>query len=191
MREVWKDIASTGGRYQISNLGNVRRMPYDYVDTYCSGRHRHKSLQEIKCTVGKNGYVMFDTHYNKKRVRLYVHREVARAFIPNPTNLPCVNHIDENRVNNVVTNLEWCDYFYNNVYGTNRKRAVTTRRLNGTLVSKPYSNEELAVVLDNSLTSSEVADLLGRSKHAIESKRSRLRGQLNEKQSEQRRHRSH
>lgn len=175
MQEIWRDIEISGGKYQISNFGNVRRVAYDYIDTYKSGRHRHKPLHQITVTVNPSGYCMFDIHCDKKRKRLYVHREVAKAFIPNPDNLPCVNHIDENKTNNRVDNLEWCDYYYNNRYGTNRERAVSTRRFNGTISAKRYTDSEIKLIMDESYSCDEVARILGKSKHAIESKRSRLR----------------
>ena len=175
MEEIWKDIEIVRGRYQISNIGRVRRVSYDYIDTYKSGRHRHKEMKLIKITISKVGYCMFDAHYEGKRKRLYVHREVARAFIPNLNNYPCVNHIDEDKTNNCVTNLEWCDYFYNNNYGTSRQRAVKTKRDNGTIVYKPYTEEELKLILNYNYTASEVSRLIGRSRHAIESKRSRTK----------------
>lgn len=55
---------------------------------------------------------------NGKTKRFSVHRLVAQAFIPNPNNLPIINHKDENPSKNIVDNLEWCDYEYNNNYGT-------------------------------------------------------------------------
>lgn len=65
-----------------------------------------------------NGYNKVELFHNKKRKYIFVHRLVAEAFIPNPQNLPFVNHKDQNRKNNTVENLEWCDTQYNNNYGT-------------------------------------------------------------------------
>ena len=71
-----------------------------------------------------NGYLRF--YYNGKDV--LVHRFVSECFLPNPDNLPCINHKDEIKTNNCVDNLEWCDYKYNNNYGTHNKRMSEAKK---------------------------------------------------------------
>lgn len=103
MQEVWKDIKGYEGLYQISNTGKVK------------GLKRNKVLKPI---LQRSGYYYVDL----QRKRRLVHRLVAEAFIDNPDNLPEVNHKDEDKVNNSVENLEWCDSKYNANYGTRNKR---------------------------------------------------------------------
>ena len=103
MQEVWKDIKGYEGLYQISNTGKVK------------GLKRNKVLKPI---LQRSGYYYVDL----QRKRRLVHRLVAEAFIDNPDNLPEVNHKDENKLNNSVENLEWCDSKYNANYGTRNKR---------------------------------------------------------------------
>jgi hypothetical protein len=76
------------------------------------------------------GYKCVSLWCNKRQKWHKVHRLVATAFVPNPQNLPCINHKDENKLNNHVSNLEWCDYSYNNQYGANAplKKAAEARR---------------------------------------------------------------
>lgn len=68
------------------------------------------------------GYYRINLNKNHKNKIYSVHRLVAEAFIPNPDNLPCVNHKDEVRTNNRINNLEWCTHKYNSNYGTGSKR---------------------------------------------------------------------
>ena len=101
MSEIWKDVVGFEGKYQVSNLGNVKSfLRGEHLLRLNGGR---KYIQVVLCKDGKT------------YARL-VHRLVAEAFIPNPHNLSCVNHKDENPKNNCVYNLEWCSYQYNNVY---------------------------------------------------------------------------
>lgn len=72
----------------------------------------------------KCGYLRFSTKINNKSVAFSVHRLVALTFIENQNNYPCVNHKDENKSNNSVSNLEWCTHEYNSNYGTRNKRLI-------------------------------------------------------------------
>lgn len=103
MEEIWKPIDGYAN-YEISNLGRVKNITTDYV---------------LKQAYDNNGYkhvVLYDE--NHVGMTKSVHRMVGLAFIPNPNNLPQINHIDEDRGNNCVDNLEWCTSKENNNHGT-------------------------------------------------------------------------
>lgn len=82
----------------------------------------------LKQTVNRSGYKRVGLYKNGKYKPYNVHRLVAITFIPNPTNLPVVNHKDEDKTNNNVNNLEWCTYEYNNNYGTKKERLSASKK---------------------------------------------------------------
>ena len=129
---MWKYIEGYEGRYKINTEGVIVREEYSYIDNFGKGRKRHLPSKVIAHTLCKNGYYMVDLRLNGKTKRHYVHRLLAKAFIPNPNNLPFINHKDENKQNNSLDNLEWCTCSYNNTYNDNRKRMAETRKNNGT-----------------------------------------------------------
>lgn len=109
--EIYKDIEGYEGLYQISNEGRVKSIRF--------GKERL-----LKPKTERKGYLRVDLSKDGKQKSCLVHRLVAMAFIPNHTNLPQVNHKDEDKTNNRVDNLEWCDCTYNNNYGTAIERKV-------------------------------------------------------------------
>lgn len=100
------------GKYEVSNLGRVRSLNY----------LRTGKAKLLKQQLDKHGYKRVGLYEDGKAKSLLVHRLVAMAFLPNPNNLPMVNHKDENKTNNNVSNLEWCTVSYNNNYGTRNER---------------------------------------------------------------------
>lgn len=119
IKEIWKDVEGYEGLYQISNYGNLRSL----VDKY--GKKR---VLLRKCQKTAKGYLHTRLYKNHKGKTLRIHILVAKAFIPNPHNYPMVNHKDEDKTNNCVWNLEWCDNSYNSNYGTlpERKSIINT-----------------------------------------------------------------
>lgn len=113
--EIWKDIPNYEGTYQVSNLGRVRSL--DRMVLRKDGRSERHSGTIIKQHINR-GYHYVRLCKNSSYRSLKVHRLVAEAFIPNINNLPQVNHMDENKSNNSVGNLEWCTMEYNIRYGT-------------------------------------------------------------------------
>ena len=116
MEEIWKDIKGFEKFYQVSNLGRVKGL--DRIVINKLGRKIKRKGQIMKQILDIHVYPV--VHLRKEGISKFfkVHRLVAIAFISNPNNLPMINHIDENPFNSNVNNLEWCDYTYNNNYGT-------------------------------------------------------------------------
>lgn len=122
MEEVWLPVKGYIGLYWISNTGKVKNKHGRILKTFLA-----------------RGYEKIELHKNDIPQKYLVHRLVAQAFIPNPLNLPCINHWDENKLNNRVENLFWCDHETNNNHGTRGKRIAEK-------VDKPvnvYENGEL------------------------------------------------
>ena len=95
--EIWKSIKSYEGLYEISSLGRVKSLNY-------RGTGKKKILKNIECS---NGYLMVNLTKNGKQKQFKVHRLVAEAFIPNPEDKPCIDHINTIRTDNRVSNLRW------------------------------------------------------------------------------------
>lgn len=97
--EIWKPIKDYENLYEISNFGVIRKV---------------KTKRPLKVFYRTNGYYTTSLCKNYKVTMIYLHRVIAETFIPNPNNLPCINHIDGNKTNNDLSNLEWCSYSDNN-----------------------------------------------------------------------------
>lgn len=117
MKEEWRPIKGFEGKYEVSNLGRIRSLNYRGIG----------KVQVLKLAANKDNYLLVDLCREGKKKTYQVHRLVAEAFIPNPNNLPCVNHLNEQKQDNRASNLEWCDHKYNNNYGSHNERAGKAR----------------------------------------------------------------
>lgn len=132
MNEVWKDVKGYEGLYQVSNMGNVKSMNR-FVKANSNHKYQHIKERLLKLNGGRK-YTHVILCKNGTTKGYLVHRLVAEAFIPNPDNLPIINHKDENPSNNCVDNLEWCTYKYNNEY--NGRIDKCKHKISATLKSK-------------------------------------------------------
>ena len=120
-KEIWKDIDGYPG-YQVSNYGRVKSLDrVSFKGSNMKGRILNQRTNE-------KGYLLVRLQNSDtgESDMFRVHRLVALAFIPNPGNLPQVNHKDEDKTNNNIDNLEWCTNWYNNHYGTRYERQKET-----------------------------------------------------------------
>lgn len=127
--EEWRAIPNYE-EYEVSNFGRVKRLAYN--KPVCGGSLQHCEERILALQPRKHGYKAVMLSKNSKVKSFLVHRLVAFAFIPNPKNLPHINHKDENPSNNCVNNLEWCNQKYNSNYGTSKER-ISTKLKNGIL----------------------------------------------------------
>lgn len=108
----WKEVSETNGLYLVSDEGQIFSV---------------RSNRVLKTQRQENGYYRIELNIDGNHKKVYIHRLVAEAFIPNPNNYPIINHKDENPANNRADNLEWCTYEYNSNYGTCQERKVLHR----------------------------------------------------------------
>ena len=114
--EIWKDVVGYEGLYKVSNKGKVYSVARkDTIGRKIGGR-------TLRARRHKHGYLHLALHKNGIKKNKLIHRLVAEAFLPNPNNFLEVNHLDEIKDNNKLSNLEWCDTMYNVNYGTRNKR---------------------------------------------------------------------
>lgn len=105
MDEIWKDVKGYEGLYQVSNLGRIKSLDRHFI------RSNNKSFtykgKILKGSLDTKGYIQIELKGNGQRDIRALHRLIAIAFIPNPENKPQIDHLDGNKTNNKVTNLEW------------------------------------------------------------------------------------
>ena len=121
-----KDVQNYEGLYAVTSCGKV----YSY-----------RSKKFLKPRKNKSGYLQVCLYKGGERKEHLVHRLVAEAYLPNPEEFLQVNHKDENKENNALSNLEWCDQSYNSNYGSRNKRMAKS-------LSKPVFCEELNRTFD-------------------------------------------
>lgn len=120
MEEIWKDIEEFQGLYQVSNMGRIRSIPRKYS-------RNADGYYVLKGSYDTGGYRQVCLRKEGRSYSRKVHALVAKAFIPNPNGYKEVNHIDENKTNNRVDNIEWCTRDYNVNYGT--RTAKTSHKI--------------------------------------------------------------
>lgn len=155
MEEIWKDIKGYEGLYKISNLGNVLRCKKIKIDK----KRRKRTFEDLilKVNIDKNGYKYVNL-YNKNKQAYKIHRLVAQAFIPNQENKPQVNHIDGNKENNRVNNLEW----------VTRKENIRHAYKNELIRSFKISKETLYnLYFNKKYTLKEIGKIYGYSEDAV------------------------
>ena len=115
MEEIWKDIKNYEGLYQVSNFGRIKSLQREFYNKNQYGINSKRKTREIikKQRLTQFGYNSIGLSKNGVEQKFQVHRIVAQAFIPNSENKPCVNHINCNKTDNRVENLEWCTYSEN------------------------------------------------------------------------------
>lgn len=158
IQEEWRDVIGYEGLYEISNYGNIRSK--DRYVACCYGSKQFIRGRFLSANPNKKGYLMISLYRNHKSKVKYIHRLVAEAFIPNPNNLPQVNHKDECKTNNIYTNLEWCDATYNLNYGTVKQRISERHKDKGTpIVQMTKHTEDIIAVHINSQRAMDITGI--------------------------------
>jgi hypothetical protein len=158
--EVWKSVVGLEDYYEVSNLGRVRSFDREYIDRLDRTlRFKGRDLTPLL----RNGYLTVGLKQPGEQVVIkYIHRLVAVAFIDNPENKPCVNHIDGVKTKNNINNLEWCTQKENTAHAIKEGLMVFPKgsqkswaKLSPELIDRAKSLRE------SGSTYQQIADLIG------------------------------
>ena len=154
MKEIWKDIKGYEGLYQISNLGNVKKIKNKKYNINKKEVEEKEINKYISIRTHKLGYKYVKlTDKNGIRKNLFLHRLIAQAFIPNPNNYSCINHINGIKNDNRIENLEWCSqkqnvrYAWDNGLCENVRKvcAINGKRKSKKIIQKNKNGEVIKV----------------------------------------------
>ena len=160
MKEEWRPVVGYEGLYEVSNMGRVKSVER----TAWNGKgYRIVAERILKGRRTKKGYLQVQLHQDAKIKPYYIHRLVAQSFLDNPDNLPEVNHIDQDKTNNCIDNLEWCTSQYNIEY-SQAKPVIGIDKITGLILefSSAHEVERMIGIAQQSIC----ACLKGRQKSA-------------------------
>jgi hypothetical protein len=166
---MWKDVVGFEGYYEVSDQGEVRSVKRTVLQkngklsTYPS-----RLLKPDTSGTSKTIYLRVSLSKNNKVSRQLVHRLVAQAFIPNPNNKPHVNHVDNDSLNNSVSNLEWCTHSENMIHAQKQNRLFESQSKGGKLGGSravEKVNKKLESILNTTVNNWYVNKALGKDKH--------------------------
>jgi hypothetical protein len=148
--EIWRDIPNYEGLYQASNLGRIRSLPREWEQKHYSGinSHYNKESQIMKlCEYNKNGYLYISLTKNKKAKKHLVHRLIAETFLIRRNNENYINHLDCDKKNNKLDNLEWCTQSHNiqYAYDNNTKIPPHMRKIKRFDLKNNYIDEFISL----------------------------------------------
>ena len=160
--EIWKDIKGYEGKYMVSNLGIVKsleRMKWCGLNGGCYYKVPEKILKGVD---DGYGYLQVKLYKDGEENTCRINRLVAQAFLPNPDNLPEVNHKNEDKTDNRVENLEWCSRSYNINYGTRNKKVAEklkgkkhseehNKKISEKLKGKKHSEEHIKKISEKNI----------------------------------------
>jgi hypothetical protein len=148
VNEIWLPIKEFEDYYEVSNLGRFRSK--DRTITRHNGVKENKPARILKNNYYTNGYVQLILYVEKQRFNFIAHRVVADHFIPNPNNLPVINHLDLIKWNNRVTNLEWCTKSENGIHAVKNGCFLEVEQLKGEAhPNAKLSDEEALYIKQN------------------------------------------
>lgn len=171
--EIWKDVEEYNGLYEISNSGRLKSLPKLLIAPHGGQYYTKERIIKTDCKTKKYPFAILCNKGIKKQ--FYIHRLVASAFIPNPDNKPQVNHINGDKKDNRVENLEWCTNKENMVHAKEtglKKQTYGTYNPNSKLneeevndIRKSYSNGSLnmpQLALKYRISNSRISDIINR-----------------------------
>lgn len=177
--EIWKPAVGFQN-YMVSNYGRIKSLKR--VSITANGARRTFPERIMRCQ-NYQGYLRTQLVVDGKSKTVKVHRVVAEAFLENPDKLPQINHIDENKQNNTLRNLEWCSVKYNMNYNNRQQRIFEKQLANGSVAKRVQEMKQAIIIRIKCTTTGEIFDSISDAtrKYGVDSSSISkcLRGELN------------